>query len=512
MDVFVFRFNSPMLADTIRHLRDDYNMRIVCWSGSKKYFDALVASGEFEDTIFDNTYDSVRGLTPESVDMSEFEPVSKEMLDSVSLYEGQILRMMDGVDHDDNIPTRRKQDIYHQYLRYWYGMIKRYKPQAIIFGDIPHIAYQFVVYVIARNLGIPVVMPRVTQITGRQMTTSDIESYDRLLHIIDRMKDEDVSLDDLSPDVKKYYLKQTQASSEESSPFYMRSKFMNRLDRAWNILPPPATIFKHLKSGTFFSTGVNFFKTFRTKKRLANINPFGKSGFTLYRSYRTWKKRIDEVKKEYESLQQTPDWDEKYIYLPLHKQPECSTNAMGGAFVDQHMVVDMVSRALPDGWKVYVKESPVQWVGPRAHLGRYQGYYSRMAENQNVKIVPTNVSTYKLLNNAQAVATVTGTAAWEAVLRGKPALVFGYIWYMYCDGIFRISNMQQCDSAIQKIASGFLPDEKKVMRFLVAADRASYVAYQNKRWKGEIPFSDKENAKGIADAIYQELSFESQAL
>ena len=34
----------------------------------------------------------------------------------------------------------------------------------------------------------------------------------------------------------------------------------------------------------------------------------------------------------------------------------------------------------------------------------------------------------KLIDKCKAVATITGTSGWEALIRGKPVLHFGYPW------------------------------------------------------------------------------------
>ena len=100
-------------------------------------------------------------------------------------------------------------------------------------------------------------------------------------------------------------------------------------------------------------------------------------------------------------------------------------------FVDQILMIETLAAALPEGWVLYVKEHPWQmWNnGLNYSSCRYPGYYKKISRLKNTFLVPIEANTFDLIKNCQAVATVTGTAGWEAVLRLKPAIVFGYAWY-----------------------------------------------------------------------------------
>ena len=137
--------------------------------------------------------------------------------------------------------------------------------------------------------------------------------------------------------------------------------------------------------------------------------------------------------------------------MPLQRQQERSTSTDGDVFSDQILMIDILSYAIPSDWIIYVKESPLQWSMPRSHVGRFKGYTEELVRKGNVCVVPTETSTFDLIRNAQTVATVTGTASWEAVLRGKSSLLFGYKWYKYCDGVFPVHDVESVQKALKKI-------------------------------------------------------------
>ena len=70
-----------------------------------------------------------------------------------------------------------------------------------------------------------------------------------------------------------------------------------------------------------------------------------------------------------------------FVYVPLHLQPERSTNPLGGVFDEQYLMVGMISSELPSGWRIYVKEHPSQFA-PQfvSERGRWTNLYETLLE------------------------------------------------------------------------------------------------------------------------------------
>ena len=77
--------------------------------------------------------------------------------------------------------------------------------------------------------------------------------------------------------------------------------------------------------------------------------------------------------------------------------------------------------------------------------GRY--FFERLSLIANVVFVDRTIDTYKLMESAQFVSTITGTAAWEAITGGKNALIYGKVWFDHFPGIFRFEEI----SSIQEV-------------------------------------------------------------
>ena len=130
-------------------------------------------------------------------------------------------------------------------------------------------------------------------------------------------------------------------------------------------------------------------------------------------------------------------------------------------------MIKLISQLVPKGWLVYVKEHPSQFVSSYARYGekRSRGFYRSILKCPNVRFVSLTSDTFSLIDNSMAVATVTGTVGWEAVVREKPALIFGHAWFKNCDGVFYIASVDDLTRAFSMISQGYAVDFNQVRLF-----------------------------------------------
>ncbi len=109
---------------------------------------------------------------------------------------------------------------------------------------------------------------------------------------------------------------------------------------------------------------------------------------------------------------------QKYIYYPLHINPEYSTLIQGTMFGNQLTLIEALAKSIPNDWVVYVKEHPAMV----KEVVRARSFYKRIEELPNVVMAPVYADSYRIINNAEMVAIINGTSGWEAILRGKPVI------------------------------------------------------------------------------------------
>ncbi len=169
------------------------------------------------------------------------------------------------------------------------------------------------------------------------------------------------------------------------------------------------------------------------------------------------------LSKYYQSVSVPGTFNANYIFFALHMEPEASIQ-VNTKFSDQLTIVKQISNALPEGWFLYVKEHPHQFMMntpersfylPSAYKFKSKRYYDEIISLPNVKLVSVDVPSRQLIKNSRAVATINGTVATEAAINKKPVLIFsqGTTTLSLVERVHDISNTQQLRSALENIKS-----------------------------------------------------------
>ena len=108
-----------------------------------------------------------------------------------------------------------------------------------------------------------------------------------------------------------------------------------------------------------------------------------------------------------------------FVFYPLHTEPEVALGVMSPEFFFQLTAISALSRDLPAGMILAVKES-ITGAGRRP-----AGFYDQILAHKNVVMLDVLEEGHEIVKKAAAVATITGTAGFEAAVQGVPVLSFG---------------------------------------------------------------------------------------
>jgi hypothetical protein len=115
--------------------------------------------------------------------------------------------------------------------------------------------------------------------------------------------------------------------------------------------------------------------------------------------------------------------DERYVLYTLHAQPEASIDVFGCLNSDQAVLIDVLSRQLPATHKLWIKEH-------KGAIGdRSLPWLRRIKQLPNVRLIDPFADVLGLIRKADLVVTVSGTAAYEAVLMGVPAVGLSSVFF-----------------------------------------------------------------------------------
>lgn len=464
------------LNDVVAQLKENGH-EIVYWT----YFDERsVDRSKFPRTIFHSVFDALAGKPAREFDSSDFPPPGADVVKEFQETELTVLTMMNKKYW--RMLSEERKHLYYRFLSYWFGILQTVKPDAVIYSAIPHTVYDFVVYDLARNMNIKTIIFEPILLTnGHTIVMNDYTNGSTALtDQIKRNASKEFSTADLKPSTREHYRTHAEIG-EDVSPLYTRQV---------------VTLYKGV--GLFLAKLRSVWASLTVHKNF--------SVFTAMLMYIP-KRFGPNLKKEYMRVQSEADFGEKFIYATLQYQPESQTCPQAGIFADQLLMIETLSAALPPGWFVYVKEHPALWPlrGLKFYDFRYQGYYEAIAKLKNVKLVPVETDSFQLIRHSQAVATGAGSVGWEAILRSKPALVFGYPWYQHCEGAFRVKDSVSCKEALETIKNGFNVSQQKVINFLACLDTVSVEAYFDEFTAGVSNIGPTQNAQHIAQAIETEL-------
>ena len=472
---------NQLWLDIARKLEQTHGWEPVLWVGQN----AEMMAEARPAALYEHS-DAMRGIDPSEFELIKEDPLDPDTLSRLSRYEPIFFDMMNRwCCAPDNISFEDRRLYYLLMLRLWIRMLKTVKADMVLCPTIPHRVYDFVAYLATKVLDIPyLVIEQVADIRCAEDGTmnawfyaiSDIEN--RSQRFVDAM-DGSAKSAELSDDGARY-LARAKGDYDAVIPSYILKKRKQAAQKAplWRRLYDSLPFSSHIAIHTVRNlltnpggrTGKLIFSNDHTRD--GDTPDFAKP-FTAMLQQRKIRKNVIDAVKWYNENAAAPDLSKPFIYFASSYQPERSTNPDAGLYQNLELILEVISGALPKDWVVYYKEHPTNFRRPyRADNMRNIAYYKRLKKVcPQISFLPLSQDPFSMIDQANAVATATGTTGWEALVRGKPALLFGDNWYRNCPGIFRISSLEECQQAFREIEKGFEPDQEKIRAYMTAVEQ-----------------------------------------
>jgi Capsule polysaccharide biosynthesis protein len=166
-----------------------------------------------------------------------------------------------------------------------------------------------------------------------------------------------------------------------------------------------------------------------------------------------------------------------FVVYFMHYQPERSSLPEGLLFAQQWLAIRLLSWALPVGWTLVVREHPSMWLHPIDITVRTPGLYREIASLPNVKICSMDVDTFEIIDKSKAVATLTGSVGFQAILRNRPVFAFGLPAYKDHPACFSVSSLSELRKALGVVEAQDLNDhftDEALEEYLTWIERNSF--------------------------------------
>lgn len=394
----------------------------------------------------------VRGCIYEGVDWNTIAPLDESVVCEMRECESMYMHMVSRIEKSRNVPYKERRRTYLKHLRFWNDFIEKHNINLFVSAWMPHEVPDHIIHFLCRKKGIPIILFHATPFVNCENVIRDWEKSTeqvgkRFAELQKEYEGKAIEEIPLGEQFEEYFKAQ---SLQDGKPAY-----------TWPNDATQLTLFlRRVRKdpiGSFVSM-------------MRYLSSFLSPRAWFRRAQKCFGERYSQkLHRFYCAHAQAPDLSAKFIYVPLQVQPECSTCPMAGAFMDQELILQMLSSALPDDVYLYVKEHPKQrtW----SHACRSINYYQDLLDIKNVKLMSPETSTFDLREHCIAIATGTGTAGFEGLFRGKPALMFGRRFYQFAPGVFSIRSLADCTSALKTILAGEArPTLRDARLFMKAAE------------------------------------------
>ncbi|OGJ60118.1 hypothetical protein A2881_00990 [Candidatus Peribacteria bacterium RIFCSPHIGHO2_01_FULL_55_13] len=476
----VARFSSDVAQKTIREvlLKRPFDF---CAVLSSDTVERLENVPEERQEWFSSS--QVRGCDYAGVDWSRVTPLDEELIERMRGCETVFMDMVMRLEWKRSIPYAVRKQWYLRHLQFWNDYLIRQRINLYISAWIPHEIPDIVIYHLCKLRRIPVVYFHTTTMRDVSFAEYAIEDpapkipqrYEALLREYAGVKDwKEIPLS--ASFNKRFASLTTPAVQKPPIESYKRLTYWGRIRRM--LTAQPLLFLQFL---------------------VAYCTPTG-----LRRALKTCERwmAVRRTNAYYDAHAINPDFTRPFVYLPLHYQPEASTVPMGGTYANQLLVADLLNAHLPEDVLIYVKEHP----RAGGWLTRSPGYYAQLLAMKKVRLIARHVDTFLLREHCKAVATVTGSAGFEAIFRGKPVLLFGYRFYQYARGVFRVRTAEDCAKAAREIFMHHATPSLVESRLFLRAIEETCIHAVLDPWKLKVThLSEEEHVRKCTDAILQEL-------
>jgi hypothetical protein len=423
------------------------------------------------------------------IDWNGIRPLDEKLIQKMCECETVFLHMMTRYEKTRFITYQERKRRYLRQLRYWNHVLLEKKISVYISNDVPHEGGDYIIFCLCKHLGIPtIILYEAGPIPDLLLVEDDWEtSVPQVRERYEELLSEypDGNAVPLAPKFDEYFQRQTQRGGEPE-PWYLPRKSL-RKDPAL-----PTRALQRLRSSPGqFLRHVYMYTSLLLQKSYWQRQLF------------LWRRRHYESRMFafYDAHVTEPDLAKNYLYVPLHMQPEASSCPNAGAYSDQQLVLQMLSSLLPPDVYLYVKEHPNQGA-----KGRDIQLYQDLLELPQVRLVPRNFSTFRLMQDCKAVVTGTGAVAFEAPFREKPVLMFGHDFEQYGPGVYPIHSVEDCQTALNAILrDGAHPTVGEARLFLRALQDIALEGYINPFYASVTKLTEEQNIRNVSVGLQKRL-------
>ncbi len=456
MKKVIYSYIEPDLRTEIPHyLKKNFGWEPVIFTfnstikkGMEKFFpNAFIADeGELRGNIF-----NYNGFKKKIIDT--------EIIKKLKPFENNCLSMIREA-YPGAVSFNDRRNYYYGLLNYWNTIINEKKPDIYISYTCPHNETTYTLYLMCKYIfSIPVVFMEDYSFLDKYYTfNNNVENQSSIFKNYEKKE-----IKDISSIVKNYF---NNFKSKPSSPSYLKD-FFSFLDDKEKIVNKSINFLREIvrvvlsffKSNKFMLNN-SFYKMYREQ----NIMSLTRVDYFYYEKVFQIKNFLN--KNFYEKISEKKIPDKNFVFFAPSQQPEYYGNLRTGIFEDHILVLELLKSNLPDNWAIVYKEHPFQFAEKYSSISKDKIFYKKIKKMKNVHILSQSINTYDVISKSSAIACTGSTVGVDAMMMGKPCIVFGNCWFNSCKSSINVKTNRDLEEAFKKIRDGYKPSEIDLMSFM----------------------------------------------
>jgi len=181
---------------------------------------------------------------------------------------------------------------------------------------------------------------------------------------------------------------------------------------------------------------------------------------------------------------------EKYFLFPFHAYIDAQILLRCPQFINQLYVIEYISRSLPAGYKLLIKEHPV-----------FPGLVSikdlsNIERMPNVHLIDPKIHSHEAILNSSGVIAINSTIGWEAMYHDIPAIILGKPVYSVTNIVWKVDDLFYLPETLLRSQTESRINKKELIRYVAGMERLNhkgeYLGYLTAKLAAPISLDKRE--------------------
>ncbi|WP_158649524.1 hypothetical protein [Bacteriovorax stolpii] len=178
----------------------------------------------------------------------------------------------------------------------------------------------------------------------------------------------------------------------------------------------------------------------------------------------------------------------KFVYYPFHVPMDVALTVRAPLFVDQYYLIDYISRNIPNGYSLAIKEHPAM-IG----VVEYRRIKDLLSRNDNIVFLNPDINNHEVMTRMDLLLTVNSKTGAESLMQGRKVICLGDAFYNKSKSVRFVDNIDNLYKHINTAIAGDAPKIDDINVFFNSTYSQTHI--------GELYYCAAENITQSSNSI-----------